>query len=303
MVEPVRESVKQVDPSRWLIGSLMLRRSSFASDTVTWKDDGDNSNYTLMDAPTPRPPTTPLPPNDPYIVLVYDAGDSSAVWSIGHNAFCKVKLIVRGTTPEVATLEFLHSQRTRGFEVPKILHYVECGDRYYLFISKIPGRTLMQAWPNLNAYWREYYVKAIMEICKNLADWKGHMLAGVDGKSVPEQYLIKDGAAKDYSPMNLQKACEEIGMDCSNFVFYHADLGPGNIIVENDPKSGAIGIIDWETAGYFPRGWVRTKFRISSGMNLGADVTEPTSWRSKVQKLLGDQGFEDYSNAWQLWWY
>lgn len=38
----------------------------------------------------------------------------------------------------------------------------------------------MQAWPSLNAYWRGYYVKAIMGFCKNPADWKGHMLAGVD---------------------------------------------------------------------------------------------------------------------------
>ncbi len=33
-------------------------------------------------------------------------------------------------------------------------------------------------------------------------------------------------------------------MDCSSFGFYHCDLGPGNIIV-ND----RIGILDWETAG------------------------------------------------------
>ncbi|KAJ5958559.1 uncharacterized protein N7479_005709 [Penicillium vulpinum] len=39
-----------------------------------------------------------LPTNHPTIVLVYDAGDSSAVWSLGDNDFCKVKLRVKGQT-------------------------------------------------------------------------------------------------------------------------------------------------------------------------------------------------------------
>ena len=93
-------------------------------------------------------------------------------------------------------------------------------------------------------------------------------------------------------------------MDCSSYVFYHADLGPGNIIVENKPETGAIGIIDWEIADYFPRGWVRTKFRISRGTNLEDDVSEqPTWWRSEIQKMLGEHGFEDYTQAWIEYWY
>ena len=45
-------------------------------------DDCDNSSYTLTDAPTPKLLVTSLPENNSYIALVYDAGDSSAVWSI-----------------------------------------------------------------------------------------------------------------------------------------------------------------------------------------------------------------------------
>lgn len=43
-------------------------------------------------------------------------------------------------------------------------------------------------------------------------------------------------------------------MACSKFVFYHADLGPGNIIVEDIPETGTIDVIDWELASYFPKG-------------------------------------------------
>ncbi|KKK22180.1 hypothetical protein ARAM_007478, partial [Aspergillus rambellii] len=60
------------------------------------------------------------------------------------------------------------------------------------------------------------------------------------------------------------------GMDCSDLVFYHADLGPGNIIVEDVPRTGSLGLIDWEIAGYFPRGWIRT-----NGLDLPGSGAEP----------------------------
>lgn len=41
---------------------------------------------------------------------------------------------------------------------------------------------------------------------------------------------------------------------------------PGNVIVVDAPEIGDIGIIDWEITGFFPRGWIRTKFRMSGGM-------------------------------------
>jgi len=38
-------------------------------------------------------------------------------------------------------------------------------------------------------------------------------------------------------------------MDCSDLVFSHADLGPTNIIVEVNPRTGAVGVTDFEIAG------------------------------------------------------
>lgn len=89
-------------------------------------------------------------------------------------------------------------------------------------------------------------------------------------------------------------------MDCSEFFFFHADLGPGNIIVEKVTKTGFVGIIDWENAAYYPRGWIRTKFAVSSGMDIPSTVTEDPSymWRYEVQKLLGERGFEKYAEIW-----
>jgi hypothetical protein len=302
MDEPVRESIKHVNANTFLIGPLKLHLSKGYSDTSTWYDQDDDQSYTLTNAPIPMPPTSSLPANDPKIKLVYDAGDSSAVWSIGKSAFCKVKLCEAGITPEAITLAFVHNQRP-DFEIPKVLHETEHNGRSYLFLSRVQGRTLGDAWPTLDEQWRHHYMNTIVDVCKFLGRRERDMLCGVDGKNALEPLLVKYGAEEDYSPGNLQKGCESMGMDCSKFVFYHADLGPGNIIVEDVPKTGSVGIIDWELAGYFPRGWIRTKFRISRGLNLPDSATDnPTEWRAGVQELLGDHGFEHYTSQWVSWW-
>ncbi|EER45456.1 predicted protein [Histoplasma capsulatum H143] len=38
--------------------------------------------------------------------------------------------------------------------------------------------------------------------------------------------------------------------------FYHADLGPTNIITVGD--GSVIGVLDWESAGYSPKFWIAT---------------------------------------------
>lgn len=46
------------------------------------------------------------------------------------------------------------------------------------------------------------------------------------------------------------------GAEQNEFVFYHADLGPTNIkiMVNEDGKAHVTGLLDWEIAGYLPRG-------------------------------------------------
>ena len=145
-------------------------------------------------------------------------------------------------------------------------------------------------------------MKAVVDICREMAEWRGLKFGGVDGKNIPEAYLLKFSAPEDFSSANLQAACEAMGMDCTDFVFNHADLGPTNIIVEDEPNSGKVGIIDFEIAGYFPRSWIRTKFRISSGMDLSPLADDnPHSCRSEVQRALGADGFDDVVKAWEEW--
>jgi hypothetical protein len=70
----------------------------------------------------------------------------------------------------------------------------------------------------------------------------------------------------DFNSNRLFKSCSEIWMDCSSLVFCHYDLRPGNILFNR--IDGSMGIIDWETAEYIPREWIRSKFRCLTGMDL-----------------------------------
>ncbi|KAJ5673580.1 hypothetical protein N7507_002707 [Penicillium longicatenatum] len=54
LIDPVRDSISQVDADTWLIGPLLLHRSKGPCDTSTWYDRDDTASYTVTTAPTPQ---------------------------------------------------------------------------------------------------------------------------------------------------------------------------------------------------------------------------------------------------------
>lgn len=88
-----------------------------------------------------------------------------------------------------------------------------------------------------------------------------------------------------------------MSIDVSTLVFYHCDLGPTNLLV--DLSTSSLGIIDWELASYVPIEWVRTKFRISAGMDFDyGDEDSKKEWRRKVAQRLEKMGYNDVLDAW-----
>lgn len=77
------------------------------------------------------------------------------------------------------------------------------------------------------------------------------------------------------------------------FHFYHADLGPTNIMVSAD--DGVItAIIDWELAAYHPRVWITTKTVVSSAYWLECATDEPNLWGEVLGKALEVEGFKAF---------
>lgn len=285
---PVRDSIQEISRDLWLVGNRLILSRTSASDS-TW-EDGGGKGFLISPAPQPLPLTRPLS-DAGDIQLIHDAGDVSAVFRIGNEAFCKVRILdIANLTREHTTLTWLHA-RPWSFNLPRVLYHHEYNDRYFIFLSKAPGMTLDSLWPGLGESERELYAEKVVDVCKELKSVTGTTISGVDGQALSERYLC--GRGLDCSPENLLKSCQELDMDCSRLVFYHCDLGPTNIII--DRESGGLSIIDWETAGFVPEEWIRTKFRISSGVDLSSG--DEVDWRRRVGFRLGKQGYHDVTKA------
>jgi serine/threonine protein kinase len=292
----VRDSIREVNASTWLIGDkIILSRQALSSSGPSWGDEY-YSFYTVSDVSSP-PPSKPLPANSD-IRKIYDAGDVAAVWFIG-DAVCKIKIVEPNSTREHVTLGFLRNQASISFAVPKVYYHAEYDGRYYIIISRISGETLAAAWPNLDEVTKQRCVGRIAQICNELSVWTGESICGVDGRYLSDQYLTK-GKPPNISPQHLLGTCKKVGMDCSKLVFYHCDLGPGNIIL--NAAQEICGIIDWEVAGFVPIEWIRTKFRVSGGMDLpGEDQDSRVDWRRRVQKYMEKEGLPDVAEVWMAW--
>lgn len=301
----LNESIREVDRSTWLISNiLLLTRSSspppdkIPIDQACW-NDSTGGHYVLSPAPEHLPDSKPLPADSPFISRVHAVDNQAAVWRAGE-AFIKVHhMDYPDVTREHVTLQFLKDQQPEGFEIPKVYRHFETGSRYFLVVSRVPGQLLDEAWPNMDETLRQYYICKVADVCNRLAAWKVCIIGGVDGHQLFERYLIKGNnqRADALSPEQLLKNCTEMSMDVSTFVFYHCDLGPTNLLV--NPSTGSLGIIDWELAGYVPIEWVRTKFRLSAGMDFNhGDEGSKKDWRRRVAQRLEKMGYRDVADAW-----
>ena len=325
----INKSLQQLDGESWLIGQHhILRRSPFLSDTATWNDYVDKSSYTLTRTSEARPAaaaaassstgTAATVTKTPHATLIHEAGDASAVWSLGSSALCKARYTLAGVTPESVTLEWVRRRKPRSFEVPRVLCHVFDEDRSFLFVGRVPGRTLDAAWLEMDERWRWRYVDRVVDACVEMAGWErgdggcivrggdssggdgdgvggdgdgdGDGIGGVDGGLVPEYYLCRNGGNRFDE---IAETCRALGMNWSEArppVFMHADLGPTNIIVSEElskeedsgvaKKKNAvqIGIIDFEVAGFLPQEWCRTKIRLSGGQDLSMGTPEERRW-------------------------
>jgi aminoglycoside phosphotransferase len=305
MLGHVRDSVQQIDSNTWLIDQLLVlhRHRSLDSSDHLWQDR-DGWRYTITDTSIPPPTAVPIP-TDKFPKLVYDVGDASVVFDLG-DALLKVKdrHPFQGVTPEPATLQWL-AERTPSFPVPRTLHYTETANRIYFVVSRVPGRSIDEAWRELNTEQKQHCVQRVAQICLELSAWTSDSITGVDGNRLFDPWL--DMGAKDFnlSADNLLHNCEQLNSDTSKLVLSHNDLGPTNVMVdvENDCK---IGIVDWEMAGFVPMAWIRTKLAACFAMDFcwrDTDVDDPSrkEWRVRLAQELGKHGVSEEAEKYTQW--
>jgi hypothetical protein len=313
MSTAVRDSICAIDGNSWIIGGkLMLSREAGSSKgNITSGKDGFSYAFRELSGPPPASrPSLALP-----FPLVYDVGDAHAVWKIG-DSFLKVIIPdSQETTREHDTLNTIRPMlRGTMVDIPKILYHGEWDGRYYLIVTGMPGQTLDRVWPQMNEMDKARCVNKIGLFCSILSEQKAEKISGIDGRHLPEHFLAdeEDNGEDRFSPDKLLRNCEKLGMDCSAFLLYHCDMGPGNILVvfsdskdPEDPERISMSVIDFECVGFVPKDWIRTKFRISGGMDFDFDhgAEGRTEWRSSMQKHLEAKGFSEVAYEWMEWRY
>lgn len=185
---------------------------------ASWRD-GNGGFFVLSAATTNTPPseTQPLSGRG-EIRKVHDAGGVSAVWRVGE-AFVKLKETISShATKEHTTLEYLRDRQPLNFHIPDVHYHADLGNRYLIVLGGLAGRTLNDAWDEMDDTTRQECVSRIASICMELTTWEGDIIGGVDGKQLTNQYLLKSSAEMNFNPCNLLKNCKEMGMDCSSLV-------------------------------------------------------------------------------------
>lgn len=299
MSRAVRESIRAVTENSWIVGGkLLISREAKSPNNIPSGDDDFSYAFRELD----EPPTTQRSTAKIPFPLVYDAGDAHAVWKIG-DSFLKVVIPSSTTTTrEHITLELISEKALDlPVRIPKVLYHGEWGGRYYVIVTLMPGQTLDSAWPQLSEEDRRDCIDQITIFCKTLSTEKAKYIGGVDGNHLPERFLTIKGDEADvkFSRDKLLQTCTDLEMDCSEFLLYHCDLGPGNIMV--DIESDVMSVIDIECVGYVPVEWIRTKFRISGGLDLTLYDYEDEAkfaWRVGMQKRLGLSGFPEVAERW-----
>lgn len=193
--------------------------------------------------------------------MVHQAGTSAGVWLLGNDTFCKVKGWTEGLEAESDTIKFVKTHCS-GIPVPEVVFSWVDRDwfRSFTLIKRVPGKTLDQSWPSLSSTQRSEITQKIVEYCTKLARVTSSHYQTATGKGVSDRHLAP--AAPDNHPSwkplllppmsrddftqflrqrtgdDVQDKIPSVG---NNFLFFHADLGPSNIMISEDAQITGIG--------------------------------------------------------------
>jgi len=315
MTPPIGVSVLRLAPDRWMMGSSKICErvtgQDLPNEIISWKE-GDDIFYLRE-----KVEGDPLSPEDGLETgLVHEGGTSAAVWSIGENAFCKVKAWHEGMELESKTIAFIR-ENAPEVPVPEVIHtWIDrAWNRTFLILRRVQGETLDSVWPQLTRNQQMQIASKIVEYCRQLSLLSSSIFESATGRAVVEPFLNSTANAshpswvpRSLGPFSSKDLASHLsavapGSDLdtgSTFYFYHADLGPTNIMVLDNSISG---ILDWESAAYYPRFWIATKPRLSAGFYLQKDRTYPKAWSNMLADMLGFHGFPQDIQGYNKWEY
>lgn len=289
----ITESIRQVTPDRWILGSLAVceRVTPILEDVLASGNDSEDDIFCIRPIRESDVSTGPAP--DP----IHTGGTSAAVWALG-GAIIKVKAWVEGIESEAETLRYVR-QRS-DVPAPEVIHHWvdEALNRSFLVLRPVRGKTLQQAWDSLSQDACRRVAGQVARYCEVLAGASSDHLERVTGVGIREPYLSPNppDSAPSWRPIPFPRLTQQQAATYlqpmetrSKFHFYHADLSPTNIMVSTD--GNVTSILDWESAGFFPRMWIATKPRVCYAFILEYVEGDVWAWRKLLLKALAERRY------------
>ena len=239
-----------------------------------------------------------------YVKLFFQAGDRG-VWSIGS----KVILKDRGSnlpTSEVPNIQFVQEQTS--IPVPTVIESWEERKHTLILMRRIPGEPLSNVWSKLTIDEKNKIAKQTAEYLQQLRALQSDKIQCLGGRPVFSNFLFKNEgsnevprgpfASDDELWAEMERGLNEKIPEAARvrlrqcmpsampYTFTHGDLTNVNIMVENGELTG---IVDWETAGYFPVWWEYVCTSVP-------DSEEDREWKTLLRHYM-----PDYSVAREFW--
>ncbi|CAH0046380.1 unnamed protein product [Clonostachys solani] len=311
---PVEFSISRTRPGQWILGSKMIcervqnPESKPVDALVSW--EAEKSTFYLRR----RTPEDPKKRADAETDRVSVSGVSAAVWCIGQRLF-KAHAWHGSMELESSNLRFV-KKKAPSVPVPDVIYEWTDPDtdRNFLVTTRIKGRTLEEAWPYLTFDQRTQAAEEVAQHIANLAKNTSSSFKTIWGCGVLEPGLLYK-PREDYplwrprllGPFQEEEDMRGYMLRISNeeppdideeFLFYHAELGPKNIIVKDDGHVS--GIMNWESAAYYPSFWVATKPLLKS-FELECDKESPKSWAHLLRGRLELHSFTQQDRVFDRW--
>ncbi|POS73722.1 hypothetical protein DHEL01_v207891 [Diaporthe helianthi] len=221
----------------------------------------------------------------------------------GRVVFVSPKFCIKSTPftrlTEARALQFV-AQRT-SVPVPKVHSAFERDGRAYIIMERIDGENLAEGWCRRSDESKAKILEqlgAFVQELRSIEPPSGMGVANVDGGPIFDHRLpskslwgpfptiqdfhreLRGGIAAE----DIQDDASSPGVkDMTAFqeqawtdpVFTHGDLGSSNILVKGDK---VVGIVDWETAGWYPPYWEYTSAKHPNPQN--------SWWQDEVDKFI-----------------
>ncbi|KAJ0421477.1 kinase-like domain-containing protein [Aspergillus carlsbadensis] len=223
-----------------------------------------------------------------HVKLFYEAGDRG-LWSLGSRLILKD----RGAslpTFEVPNIQFVRDQTS--IPVPTVVDSWEEGGRALIFMKRVPGVPLIEAWPSLSTPEKEHIARQTADYLLQLRELQCDKMQALGGHPIYSNFLFKnkvknmERGLKDAVPQAARRRLRDRMPPAAPYTFTHNDLTNVNIMVQN---ASLAGIIDWEMAGFFPVWWEYVCTSVP-------DSEEHKEWKTLLRSHM-----PDHSAAREFW--